>query len=129
MTPDEMAPDTGTAASSATRLDYLEKLGDELRRLGLSARLSVPRDGAPSLHVMNPEASALSENILAERGADGWWFWWSWAERIASADDVGAAAARVALGGPVTDGARAAAADRGGGVAGKRTAGVTRLLE
>ncbi|GLW62709.1 hypothetical protein Arub01_09530 [Actinomadura rubrobrunea] len=96
MTPDEMAPDTGTAASSATRLDYLEKLGDELRRLGLSARLSVPRDGAPSLHVMNPAASVLTENILVERGEDGWWYWWSWAERIASADDVGAAAARVA---------------------------------
>ncbi|GAA4154820.1 hypothetical protein [Actinomadura keratinilytica] len=96
MTPDEMAPDTGTAALSATRIDYLEKLGEELRRRGLRARLTVPRDGSPSLHVINPAASVLTENILVEDGADGWWYWWSWAERIAAADDVTAAAARVA---------------------------------
>ncbi|WP_344821851.1 hypothetical protein [Actinocorallia longicatena] len=45
---------------------------------------------------MNPEASALTENILAERGADGWWYWWSWAERISAADDLNMAAERVA---------------------------------
>jgi len=79
-----------------TRIDYLERLGDELVERGLRVRLTMPLGTAPSLHVMNPEASALSENILAERGADGWWFWWSWAERIASADDMPAAADRVA---------------------------------
>ncbi|HXA60517.1 MAG TPA: hypothetical protein VNW94_15265 [Streptosporangiaceae bacterium] len=41
---------------------------------------------------MNPDASALTENILAESGVDGWWYWWSWAERIAVADDVAGAA-------------------------------------
>ncbi|MVZ99527.1 hypothetical protein F8568_003865 [Actinomadura sp. LD22] len=93
MTPD----DTGTAAPARTRIEYLEELGDELAKRGLRVRLTLPRGQSPSLHVMNPDASALTENILAERGADGWWYWWSWAERIAPADDVAAAADRVAL--------------------------------
>ncbi|ROO83537.1 hypothetical protein EDD29_1040 [Actinocorallia herbida] len=91
-----MPDTTGTTASTQTRLAYLEKLGDELVGRGLRVRLTVPLGTQPSLHVMNPAASALTENILAEQGADGWWFWWSWAERIAQADDVPAAAERVA---------------------------------
>jgi len=92
MTPD----DTGTAALVKTRMEYLEELGEQLVRRGFRVRLNVPRGQAPSLHVMNPDASALTENILAERGADGWWYWWSWAERIAAASDTPAAAERIA---------------------------------
>ncbi|RAY11976.1 hypothetical protein DPM19_26870 [Actinomadura craniellae] len=92
MTPD----DTGTAAWAQTRIDYLEKLGDELVNRGFRVRITVPRGQPPSLHVMNPDASALTENILVEAGAEGWWYWWSWAERIATADDVMGAADRVA---------------------------------
>jgi hypothetical protein len=92
MTPD----DTGTTALTKTRIDYLEELGDELARRGFRVRIDLPRGQAPSLHVMNPDASALAENILAEDGADGWWYWWSWAERIAPAYDVSEAARLVA---------------------------------
>ncbi|MER7547098.1 hypothetical protein ABTW95_29235 [Spirillospora sp. NPDC127506] len=92
MTPD----DTGTAAPSKTRIEYLEELGGELVKRGLRVRLLLPRGQSPSLHVMNPDAAALTENILAEQGADGWWYWWSWGERIAGADDVTAAADRIA---------------------------------
>ncbi|MBO2446722.1 hypothetical protein J4573_06445 [Actinomadura barringtoniae] len=77
-------------------MEYLEELGEQLVRRGFRVRLNVPRGQAPSLHVMNPDASALTENILAERGADGWWYWWSWAERIAAASDAPAAADRIA---------------------------------
>jgi hypothetical protein len=90
-----MPNDTGTPALTQMRLDYLELLGDELIRRGLRVRLTVPVGTAPSLHVMHPDASALSENILAEHGADGWWYWWSWAERIAAANDLSAAVDRV----------------------------------
>ncbi|MFC0041151.1 MULTISPECIES: hypothetical protein [Actinomadura] len=93
MTPDE----TGTAALLKSRMEYLEMLGAELAGRGFRVRITLPRDQAPSLHVTNPDASALSENILAEEGPDGWWFWWSWAERIAPAADVTVAAERVAL--------------------------------
>lgn len=92
MTPD----DTGTAALPKTRIEYLEELGGELVKRGLRVRLVLPRGQPPSLHVVNPDVAALTENILVEQGAGGWWYWWSWAERIAAADDVTAAAARVA---------------------------------
>ena len=86
------------AALARTRIAYLESLGDELRNRGFAVRLTIPQGGPPSLHVVNPHAAALAENILAEsaEGTDGtWWFWWSWAERIAPADDLGEAADRV----------------------------------
>ncbi|MFC5181038.1 hypothetical protein [Actinomadura harenae] len=88
MTPD----DTGTAALVKTRIEYLEELGDELVRRGLRVRLTVPRGQAPGLHVTNPDASALTENILAEEDADGWWYRWSWGERLAPAGSVADAA-------------------------------------
>lgn len=84
MTPD----DTGTAALVKTRIEYLEELGDELVKRGLRVRLTVPRGQEPRLHVVNPDASALTENILAESDADGWWYRWSWGERLAPAGSV-----------------------------------------
>src|ERR1019366_8496973 len=40
-----------------------------------------------------PGGGALAENVYAGPGQDGgWWFWWSWAERIAAADDLAGAA-------------------------------------
>jgi hypothetical protein len=46
--------------------------------------------------VVNPAARALEENVYAGCGKDGmWWFWWSWAERIAVADDVDLAATTI----------------------------------
>jgi hypothetical protein len=83
------------AALARTRITYLEGLGDELRDRGFAVRLTIPQGGPPSLHVVNPRASALAENILAEPAAGTWWFWWSWAERIALADDAVEAADRV----------------------------------
>ncbi|RFS85678.1 hypothetical protein D0T12_11805 [Actinomadura spongiicola] len=92
MTPD----DTGTTAPTKTRIEYLEELGDELVARGLRARLVLPRGQSPTLHVLNPDVSALTENILAEEAADGWWYWWSWAERIAPATEPTTAADRIA---------------------------------
>jgi hypothetical protein len=78
---------------SEVRSAYLESLAGELTRRGLSARVLTPYGRVPSVHVVNPAATALAENVYAAGGADGvWWYWWSWAERIAVADDVDAAA-------------------------------------
>jgi hypothetical protein len=85
-----------TATLSKTRLAHLERLGEELSERGFVVRMSQPRGGPPSLHVVNPNASALAENILADDGDDGWWYMWSWAERIAAAEQVGKVAERVA---------------------------------
>lgn len=77
-----------TAPLARTRIAHLDNLGDELRIRGFAVRLTVPRVGPPSLHVVNPQASALAENILAESSDDGWWYWWSWAERIARVEEL-----------------------------------------
>jgi hypothetical protein len=46
--------------------------------------------------VVNPQARALEEHIYAGGSSDGsWWFWWSWAERISSTDDLDAAATAI----------------------------------
>jgi hypothetical protein len=74
-------------------LDRLEKLAEVLARHGLRARLTTPAGRVPSLHVVNPAAAAMAEDIYAGPCQDGvWWFWWSWAERIAVSDDLATAA-------------------------------------
>jgi hypothetical protein len=76
---------------------YLEGLADALARHGMRTRMMAPQGRIPSLHVVNPQASALAEDIYAGRGQDGtWWFWWSWAERIGESEDLAGAAARIA---------------------------------
>jgi hypothetical protein len=63
---------------------------------GLRVSLMAPPGRAPSLHVVNPAASVLAEDVYTGRGRDGaWWFWWSWAERIASGEDLEGAAAMI----------------------------------
>ncbi len=75
---------------------YLEKLADELSHRGLEAWLMAPPGRRPSLYVVNPAARALEENVYVGCGRDSlWWFWWSWAERIAVADDVDLAASTI----------------------------------
>ena len=83
----------GNHAQSA----YLDKLAEELTHRGFEAWLMAPPGRVPSVYVMNPAARALEENVYADRGKDGlFWFWWSWAERIAIADDLDAAATAIA---------------------------------
>jgi hypothetical protein len=77
-------------------LNRLEGLAEVLARHGLRTSLMAPPGRVPSLHVVNPAASALAEDVYAGRGQDGtWWFWWSWAERIAAVDDLEGAAALI----------------------------------
>jgi hypothetical protein len=74
-------------------LDRLEGLAEVLAGHGLRARLVTPPGRVPSLHVVNPAAAALAEDIYAGPCQDGtWWFWWSWAERIAVCEDLEGAA-------------------------------------
>ena len=78
-------------------LDRLEGLADELSRRGLRTRLISPLGRIPSLHVVNPSVSRLAEYIYVGRSQDGlWWFWWPWAERIASGDNAAQAAELIA---------------------------------
>ena len=64
---------------------------------GMTTSLITPAGRVPSLRVVNPAAPALAEDVYAGCCEDGsWWFWWSWAERIAAASDLDQAAARIA---------------------------------
>jgi hypothetical protein len=85
-----------TRENEQRQVVYLEKLADELSHRGLEAWLMAPPGRIPSLYVTNPAARALEENVCAACGEDGiWWFWWSWAERIAVADDLDLAAGTI----------------------------------
>src|SRR5271154_6378548 len=85
-----------TRDPSHMQVVYLEKLAAERSHRGLEAWLMAPPGRVPSLYVVNPSARALEENVYVARGKDGmWWFWWSWAERIAVADDVDLAASTI----------------------------------
>lgn len=78
-------------------IERLEGLAAELGRLGLITRITAPAGRIPSLHVVNPAAARLAEDIYAGRSQDGmWWFWWPWAERITPGDEPAAAAALIA---------------------------------
>ena len=86
----------GAREPSQIQAVYLEKLADELTHRGLEAWLMAPPGRIPSLYVVNPAARALEESVVAACDRDGmWWFWWSWAERIATADDIDQAAATI----------------------------------
>jgi hypothetical protein len=88
-------PDTNRATDHF--LDRLAGLAEELGRLGMTSRLTAKAGRMPSLHVVNPAASMLAEDVYVGRSQDGlWWFWWPWAERIAPGDQAATAAALIA---------------------------------
>ena len=66
----------------------LDKLAAELRVRGYQAHLIAPAGRPPSLAVTNPQATALTETVMA----DATLFWWPWADRIAAVADVAGAA-------------------------------------
>jgi hypothetical protein len=93
----ETGQESGAEQQPRHFLERLERLADELGRRGLHATLTTPAGRVPSLHVVNPTASRLAEDVYVGRSQDGlWWFWWPWAERIAPGDDVSQAASVIA---------------------------------
>ena len=87
----------GVASTAQACADRLDQLGPSLAARGMTASLVTPAGRVPSLRVVNPAAPALAEDVYAGCCEDGsWWFWWSWAERIAAASDLDQAAARIA---------------------------------
>jgi hypothetical protein len=95
MTVETQAPREGTDSWHAY-LTRLEGLAGELADLGLRTRMVIPPGRLPSLHVVNPAATALAEDVYVGVGRDGqWWFWWSWAERIAASEDLDGAASQI----------------------------------
>jgi hypothetical protein len=93
----ESGQESGAEQQPQHFLDRLDGLAEELGRRGMQATLMAPAGRVPSLHVVNPAASRLAEDVYVGRSQDGlWWFWWPWAERIAPGDDVCEAATLIA---------------------------------
>ncbi len=87
----------GVASTAQACADRLDQLGPSLAARGMTPSLVTPAGRVPSLRVLNPAAPALAGDVYAGCCEDGsWWFWWSWAERIAAASDLDQAAARIA---------------------------------
>jgi hypothetical protein len=98
--PEALATDARQASAPAqapdARRSQLEGLAQVLTHHGLRASLMASPGSPPSLHVVNPEASVLAEDVYAGSGQDGgYWFWWSWSERIAAGEDLEGAATRI----------------------------------
>jgi hypothetical protein len=92
----EAARARGVAELSHGYADRLEDLAEALAGASLRTRLLAPPGRLPRLHTLNPAAPALAEDIYVGPAHDGeWWYWWSWAERIARADDLPGAAALI----------------------------------
>ena len=67
-----------------------------LARRGMSVQPAGPAGARAQPALVNPAASALAEDVYAGCCEDGsWWFWWSWAERIAAGATWMRAAARI----------------------------------
>jgi hypothetical protein len=84
------------ASVPGTARSYLEPLAEALSQRGLLAKVTRIGDGPSFVEVINPDVPDLAESIFAARTGQDWWFWWSWAERIAPAGEIGPTAERIA---------------------------------
>jgi hypothetical protein len=81
-------------ASAEVWLACLDALAAELTIRGWIAYVTTPRGRPARLFVQNPHDPAICADVMAaaENGTADWWFWFSWAERIAPAGAPAAAA-------------------------------------
>jgi hypothetical protein len=77
-------------------LHRLERLAGTLAERGLDVSLVAPPGRVPRLEVVHPAAGGAAGDVYAARCQDGdWWFWWPWAERIATESNLDAAATTI----------------------------------
>ena len=84
-------PASDTASPHTGQTD-LENLAAELATCGYHTDLCTPPGELPYLHVVNPQASALTENVFTHAGS----YYFSWAEPIAGCGQPATAAAILA---------------------------------
>lgn len=76
-------------------LRHLTDLQEALTAAGLHVTLT-SRDGRRPPHLRVSVVPELAEQIYCEPAEGDWWFWWSWAERIAPVTDLTRTAERIA---------------------------------
>jgi hypothetical protein len=84
----------GRAPQVRDAIASLDVLAAQLRTRGWTAYLATPPGRLASLVVEDPQDCAQCSDIVAAPGgaAGDLWYWFSWGERIASADAPAAAA-------------------------------------
>jgi hypothetical protein len=93
--PETTMTTTDRVANATTAAIHLRELGELLQAQGLHVRVGETRGGLPQLIVISTTVPTLSEVIFATQREENWWFWWSWAERIAPVDDMPTAVTRI----------------------------------
>ncbi|GII91505.1 hypothetical protein [Sinosporangium siamense] len=83
-------------AMTAEAVDHLQRLAMQLEAHSFKVELKSRTGLFPQLHVVNPAAPSVTEDVLACEDEGEWWFWLSWAGRIGQAEDVTTAAERIA---------------------------------
>ncbi len=86
---------SATSAASMAR-SYLEPLAGALGSRGFLARVTHLGNGPSFVQAANRHAPQLSERVFAAQADGAWWFWWSWAERIALVEDIEFTADKIA---------------------------------
>ena len=84
----------GHATQARDPIACLDVLAAQLRARGWTAYLATPPGRLASLVAADPHDHAQSSDIIAAPGGShgDLWYWFSWGERIASADAPAAAA-------------------------------------
>jgi hypothetical protein len=74
----------GRATQVRDAIACLDVLAAHLRSRGWAAYLATPPGRVAFLAVQDPDDHAAGSDIVAAPGTTGdWWYWFSWAERIA----------------------------------------------
>ncbi|GAA3807097.1 hypothetical protein GCM10022226_29050 [Sphaerisporangium flaviroseum] len=92
---DRFTSTTAADELTTTAITHLQELGDHLQARGLHVRVGTTSNGIPQLIVVSTTVPTLSEVIFAAPRQGSWWYWWSWAERIASVDELPTTVTRV----------------------------------
>lgn len=86
--------DNAHAGEAADRIARLDVLAAHLRARGWTIYINTPAGRLASLFVQGPHDRAECGDIIAipDSTTDDWWYWFSWAERIAPVHPPAAAA-------------------------------------
>jgi hypothetical protein len=83
---------TGDSSDAEAARADLDRLATELAVRGYQSRLVVRPGVRPYLHIRNPQAAVMSDQVYAE----GEFFVWSWHQPVARRDQIAEAADRIA---------------------------------
>lgn len=88
----------GISTVTGATIRHLDELRDDLTSAGYLSKIVKPIYGPPFVHVANPSAYQLAEDIRCEPNAadgDSLWLFWSWDDPICPAGEISCAVKRI----------------------------------